>query len=462
MIGLLLLLLASLAVPTASAGSPRKFTIAFKNESLSDADLKRVTAAGFKVIRALPELGAVYAEGTPAAMAALSRQAGVANVSPTLTWKLQEAKAYPLAAPASPLAGPGDLYNVYQWDIKQVTHNGASWGVHPGSHATVVGIIDTGVNSAHGDLAANFLGGRNFVAAGAGGDPTETGNPADYADRHGHGTHVAGAVAGNGRIYGVGPQLGFRAYRVFGAAGGASTDTIVAAMMSAVSDGVDVISMSLGGYDVMGKVTWTDPSTSETYVLGNDHADFVTWIRAVRYAIKQGIVVVAAAGNDAINAANPNAIVDYLNAVYGPEGYHFQGAGFEVPGGIPGALGVSATGPDMSLASYSNYGAGFVDVAAPGGDFQRYPVGDWYTDMNLSSYRTGGYAWMAGTSMATPKVSAVAALYIDQYKLANGGRRPTPAATAHAVKTSAVSGKKGYDAYFGHGHVDAYAALMAR
>jgi subtilisin family serine protease len=84
------------------------------------------------------------------------------------------------------------------------------------------------------------------VPAGETGDPTETGDPADYTARLGHGSHVAGDIAGNGRIYGVGPNLGFRAYRVFGASGGSDTATITAAMISAANYGVDVISMSLG------------------------------------------------------------------------------------------------------------------------------------------------------------------------------------------------------------------------
>lgn len=470
-LGLVVAMLATLvAAPTSGAapGRMRKFTIVFQGENIPAGVAQQIARAGGRLVGQVPEIGMVQAEGTTAMMTQLRNQPGIAYVAPTLVWNLQVNRTHRLqdTNPNGALNGPGDLYEMYQWDIKQVTRNGESWALNRGSHSTVVGILDTGVNASHGDLAPNFLGGRNFVPAGANGDPTETGDPNDYNDRHGHGSHVAGAVAGNGRIYGVGPNLGYKAYRVFGASGGAETAWITAAMVSAANDGVDVISMSLGGYDVVrGKVTWTDPDTGVVYDLGDDHADFKAWMRAVLYAVRKGAVVVAAAGNEGLDAANSDAIIDYLNAAYGPEGYHFEGQAREVPGDIPGVIAVSATGPDRSLASYSNWGRGFIDMAAPGGDFQRYPEGDWFTDMNLGAYMDEGdgtdwYVFMAGTSMATPKVAAVAALYIDEYKQKMRGRRPNPHLTSAMVKKDAADlGPRGYDAQFGWGMADAWATL---
>jgi subtilisin family serine protease len=466
-LGVALSLVASVFATSVSAaeGRSRKLTVVFQNGALPANVAGLVQQAGGRLVSAVPEVGMVQVEGTPATMQALQRVAGVQAVAPSLRWQLQVLQQHPLAeSAAAALSGPGDMYAKYQWDIKQVTRDGASWNLDKGSHQTVVGIVDTGVDSTHRDLAANFMGGRNFVPAGENGDPTETGDPADYTDRLGHGSHVAGDIAGNGRIYGVGPNLGFRAYRVFGASGGSDTATITAAMISAANDGVDVISMSLGGYDVLGKVTWTDPDTSTVYDLGDDHADLIAYVRAVKYATQKGSVVVAAAGNEAIDAGNPKAVTDYMNQTYGPLGYTFQGAGIEVPSGIPGAVGVTATGPNAAFASYSNYGRGFADVTAPGGDFQRYGQdADWYLDLNLSADNHGGYVFMAGTSMATPKVSAVAALYIDQYKATHGGARPSPMQTAQVVLRSANDiGSTGYDQYFGFGMVDAYRVLGGR
>ncbi|HYF96195.1 MAG TPA: S8 family serine peptidase [Symbiobacteriaceae bacterium] len=460
-LGLVLLLVLTLMPAAASAarsGRDYELTVVFAGGAIPAGAREKLEKAGAKVERTVPEVGVVQARGKASMIPALRQVAGVQYVAPSLTWKLQVERTYALAAEAA--AAPGDLYDAYQWDIKQVTKDGASWRISKGSHRTTVGVIDSGINAQHQDLRANYLGGRNFVPAGTGGDPTETGGPDDVNDRVGHGSHVAGTIAGDGRIYGVGPNLGIRAYRVFGADVGAQTSWITAAMVAAARDRVDVISMSLGGYDVLGKVRWTDPDTGVTYDLGDDHADLVAWKRAFEYVSKQNIVVVAAAGNEAIDAGDPKAIVAFLNEVYGPEGFQFEGEGIEVPGGIRGAVAVSATGPDRSMASYSNYGKQFVAVAAPGGDFQRYPEGDWYTDMCLSAdmdYGDGvsGYVFMAGTSMAAPKTAAAAALYIDQYRAKNRGRRPEPEVTIKALQRSATDlGRRGYDAYYGYGMVD--------
>jgi len=464
-----LTLVVALGVVVVSAGGAAAaptydFTVVFKADGLPANAPDLIRAAGGQVTLSLPEIGVLEVNGPADLLETLGTNPAVQAVSPVLIQRVGPARVVEFSE--GDLTGESvvpDLYDRYQWDIKQVTDNGASWALDRGSHNTVVGIIDTGVNPNHPALKANFLGGRNFVPAGANGDPTETGDPNDYVDRHGHGSHVAGTIAGNGRILGVGPDLGFRSYRVFGASGGAPTDWIVAGMIAAVKDKVDVISMSIGGYDTMAHWYWTDPATGITY-RGQDVADFLAWRRAVQYAVDNGVVVVAAAGNAAIDIRNPATVTAYLNAEYGPYGFTFVGASREVPGTTPGVVTVSATGPDHSLASYSNYGAGAIDVSAPGGDFKRYPQmtpTPWYWDMCLSAYKTNGYVWMAGTSMATPKASAVAALIIDQAKA--GGQTLTPAQVVNQLEQTAVDlGKPAYDGFYGHGQVSAYNALSGR
>lgn len=281
--------------------------------------------------------------------------------------------------------------------------------------------------------------------------------PTNIEDTNGHGSHVAGSIAGNGRILGVAPNIGIKCYRVFDATGSSPSDRIINAIIEAAKDKVDVISMSLGGFDARPKYTYTDPESNQTYRL-SDIADYLAYERAVKYAVSQGVVVVASAGNDTLNCTNKAEVTDFMNEEYGPLGYKFIGASINVPAVLPGVITVSATGPNKTLASYSNYGPGFIDVAAPGGDVYDETDPNWYKDLCFSSYKDGRYAWMAGTSMAAPKVSAVAALIIDQNK-AKGINLTPSQITNKLYRTSVDMGKKGTDSYFGHGTVNAYNAL---
>ncbi|MGG1675239.1 S8 family peptidase [Neobacillus sp. NRS-1170] len=487
-------------IPVASAAVNQKtilLTVVMTGNQVPVDFATYVQKNGGKVTKQLSQIGTVQVQGTASLIPILQKYTGVKSVGPTIKMNLSDTKTvianeanaastnsitkqhldffnkfqkilpydtrniFSITHPdptKPPEHEPGpaepDLYNSFQWDIKRVTHNGASFSVSKGNHDVVVGIIDSGVDTQHPDLQANFLGGKNFVPAFDNGigqdDPNETGDPNDFEDRLGHGTHVAGTIAGNGRILGVAPETGYKVYRVFGANGSASTSTVANAIISATNDGVDVISMSLGGYSVFGQIFYTDPVTGQKYNLGNEVADFQIYKRAVKYAVDHGVTVVAAAGNEHLNATNKAEVTKYLNHEFAMDGYQFVGAGFEAPGSLPGVITVSATGPEDMIASYSNYGAGFVDVTAPGGDFQREGHGDWYEDMNFSSYKGQGYAYMAGTSMATPKVSAVAALFIAQ----NG--KVGPKKIAQLITASAQDiGKQSIDELYGSGMVQA-------
>lgn len=454
---LLSMLLVSAAIPVHAAAvtpSTISMTIVFKGNSVSANVKSAVLKSGGKIVSEIPEVGTMKIEGKSTLLDTLQSYSDVQAVSPTINFKLPETTSAAFTDNSSVNTASADLYNAYQWDIKQVTNNGASYDLGTGSHNTVVGIIDTGISQQHNDLKANLLGGENFVPDGPDGTVIKT----DIEDKNGHGSHVAGSIAGNGRILGIAPNIGFKSYRVFAATGGTPTDRLLSAIIAATDDKVDVISMSIGGYDVKSQYTYTDPATGQTSRL-NDVADFLAYQRAIKYAVSHGVVVVASAGNDATNCANKAAVTDFLNGEYGSEGYKFKGASFEVSGSIPGVIAVSATGPNTTLASYSNYGPGFIDVAAPGGDVYK-PRTDptWKYDLCLGGYKDGGYIWMAGTSMAAPKVSAVAALIIDQNKAK--GINLTPSQITHQLyKTSVDLGKPGSDKFFGYGMVNAYTAL---
>ena len=132
-----------------------------------------------------------------------------------------------------------------------------------------MGVVDTGVGP-HPDLVVD--GGENTVVGE---------DPKDFEDNgEGHGTHVGGIIAARGKpptgIRGLAPGVKLRSYRVFGkAAGGASNYSIAKAINRAVADGCDLINLSLGGGP-------SDPAIAS----------------AIHSARQQGVVVIAAAGNE--------------------------------------------------------------------------------------------------------------------------------------------------------------------
>jgi lantibiotic leader peptide-processing serine protease len=454
-----------LALPISGAAGDRQFTVVFNSTTLPANAAAIVQGAGARIISQIPEIGMMKVEGPASLLDTLGAKSSIQAISPTITFKLPAEQQEDAVFPGATFDTTGAfLYHMFQWDIKQVTNDGESFNLWPGSHQTVVAVLDTGINTQHQDLIANLQGGRNFVPDGPGG----TVDPNDIEDKHGHGSHCAGAVAGNGLILGVGPNLGLRAYRVLAANGSGATDWILGAMIAAANDGVDVISMSIGGYNPIAGYSWTDPDTGTVYK-GKALADFLAWGRAAKYVAAKGVVVVMAAANDAINISNPKAITNSLNEWLGQDGFYVWGASREI-GTVPGVLTISATGPDQSPASYTNYGPGAIDLSAPGGDALRYPdmtPTPWYYDLCFSAYRNVGpptpnwYTWMAGTSMATPKAAAVAALIIDNAK--QMGKTLTPAQVVTRLQQSAIDlGKRGYDMFYGYGMVNAVSALTQK
>ncbi|KJS03321.1 MAG: hypothetical protein VR68_01570 [Peptococcaceae bacterium BRH_c4a] len=473
------------AVVTANASGETKlnFTVVFKSERLPDNVHDLISGLGGKILTTIPEIGVVQVEAAPAFARTALKSREIQSATPSLVEVLP--KDHRKIDTSSLNIGDAALYNMYQWDIKRVTQNGSAFGLGTGSHDVVVGVIDTGVDLNHPDLQANLVGGsKNFVPAGGfyGNDLSETGNIADVQDRFGHGSHVTGNIAGKGSILGVAPDVGYRSYRVMGGTGGSYSTWIAQAMVAAANDGTDIISISFTGINIKGQVWYTDPGTGEKIRLGNDIADYLVYMRAANYADRKGSLIVAAAGNDALNSSNKKDVTDYANGIYGQYGYTFVGASLPAPASLPNVVTVSATGPDDQLALYSNYGPGFIDVAAPGGDYRLYlnTPEDERTAENvfakefcLSSvpfiepvyspdqtvitgynYRSPGYAFNIGTSMATPKASAVAALIISRH-----GKLPPSRIKEMLQKTAEDIGKTGYDSSFGHGMVSSSNAL---
>ncbi len=418
--------LATRSVDVASTVAPTgEYIVVFGGPALPDGAREALEAAGGQVVREIVQIGvAVVRSADPEFPAAAARILGVIEVGPDLVLSLD----LPIAVGAvDEPAGieANDLYVRLQWDIKRVGGVAETWDIQRGAGA-VVAVLDTGVYHPHPDIAPNYLYGRSYVMDHW--HPVYGFVPAeDELDYHGHGTHVAGSIAApitQGRIIGVAPEAGIANYKVLTKYGYGYVSWILQAIIEAADDGCQVINMSLGGYRLM---------------QGRDGAgSYIAYARATQYAWQRGALVVAASGNNALDLTKVRPYV-------------------HVPSGTPAAISVNATGSLDELAWYSNYGASDSHISAPGGGRANIPfsycVSAWSP---LSIVLPAYYVWSAGTSMAAPKVSGVAALIYGQ----NPSFGPAQV-RARLFQTAEDIGKPGFDYEFGHGLVHAYRAVTA-
>lgn len=240
-----------------------------------------------------------------------------------------------------------------QWH-HAVVQSEAAWGSSQGEGITVA-VIDSGTDASHADLTANVLPGWDF--ANNDGDPTADDAP------HFHGTHVTGIIAsvrdnGVGGV-GVAPRVKILPLKFLSAQGTGQISHAIQAIYYAIDHGARIISNSWGG-------------TQYSRELGD----------AIAAARDRGILFVAAAGN----GGNDGRGDDNDQVPTYPASYN-----------IENVVSVAAVNRASELTAFSNYGARTVHVAAPGEGI-------------LSTANGGSYQNMSGTSMATPIVSAIAAL----------------------------------------------------
>ncbi|WP_231689577.1 S8 family peptidase [Bacillus sp. FJAT-27245] len=419
-----------------AAAEQNKYIVVFKEQDkLPTGYANAISKAGGQIESKLEKLGAVeVVSSNPKFLSEIKKSATVLEAgAQSIIYPEQSVETEAISVPE--VGESADLYNNLQWDIKQVTNNGESWKLPGGTGKTtdgkdiVVGVIDTGIDYNHPDIKANYAYGKSFVP-----------NYPDPIDQNGHGTHVAGSIAGKGRIMGIGPDLKVAAYRVFGPTGGAETSHIAEALMTAADDNVDVVNMSLGGYD-----WFQDPEYATKDVV----ADVQLFNRAIQYAIQKGVTVVGSAGNNGLDISSPGKLSK-------PD----TGATHRSPSSQT-LIRVSAGGALKNLAYYSNYGVGKIDVMAPGGDLgPNYdPVtktGRDNTYLCLSAVPGGGYGYKAGTSMAAPKVAGLAGVIIAKY----GKDQLNPAQVKQIIQNSSEDiFKPGYDEKAGFGLINAVRAL---
>lgn len=382
----------SAALRTAGTAVPGRFAIKLTNPDDPSA-IDALAASGFEVVRELGNLGWVVVERNgPLAgnslldsSSTLAASPGVAGVEPVLLYQLSTIAPSPRAVGSSTAGAEAsnDPLIWSQWGHYSVNATSA-WEITRGS-GTVVAVIDSGVDATHPDLAGQVLPGFDFWS-----------NDDDPTDEQSHGTHVAGTIAASRNNSaggtGIAPEAKILPVRVCGLSGeGCGTDAIANGIEWATDNGADVINLSLGA-----------PVPSQLI------AD------AVAYAIANDVVVVAAAGNDGIEAPN-------------------------YPAAFPDVIGVGALTPGRENAWFSNRGP-HVDVLAPG--------------VEVLSTIPGSYDYFEGTSMASPHVAGIAALLRAEF----------PGLSSFDIAStlfgSAVDlGPSGYDTSSGWGAVDAYRAL---
>ena len=318
--------------------------------------------------------------GTPAErdqqVAQLAQSADVVSVAPDQTVHAAEIND-PLALPPADPPDP-ESPNPLQWGV-YASHFPDVWSVTQGQGVRI-GIVDSGVQADHEDLAGQVVAGKDFVTPGV------TDGTSDF---YGHGTHVAGIAAAlvNG-IGGVGgaPQAKIVSARVLNCSGSGSLFNVEQGLLWAAQPaaqgggGAQVVNLSLG--------TFADDPNLDAVVASIE---------------AQGVVVVAAAGNCGLGGPNCQNIVNEPLFPAAASTVHHAN-----PADDTDVIAVASIDEPGTRSPFSNSDS-YIDVAAPGGSILST------CPSSLPAFKCvpssfPGYSYKSGTSMATPFVSAAAAL----------------------------------------------------
>jgi thermitase len=356
-------------VPVAARVAADELLVTFARGAQGRVQQQMRAQDDMSLIGALPDLPADLIRFVPGdrtrALGWLRGERGVETVEPNVIEYPDQAGCGLSAA----CTVPDDPGFRYQWYLENTPGNplpssaGApvsdadvdaplAWAQTRGSSDVRIAIVDTGIDAGHPDLAGKVVAASNFTASNT------------TSDLSGHGTHVAGIAAAdfdNGiGIAGMAPNARLMDIKVLavdanGQTAGDCAD-VADGIVWATDHGANVINMSLGSR-----------SPCQAMAL------------AVDYAYSHGALPIAAAGNDGSTARSYPAAFNHV-------------------------LSVAATTAGDQLASFSNRGASWVDVAAPGAGIVS----------TVPTYANGtgviDYGYLSGTSMATPIVSGIAAL----------------------------------------------------
>ena len=504
-------MIGSLAVGTeaGSDGRPTKYAILY-SPNATPALKAAVRRAGGKVLRANGRIGvATVVSADPRfrnrvqaarVVQGIARNIPIGRTKPQLRPKLspEQLRAFRRSVEGKKAATRGSFgYQSHdddeplaskQWDMRMIHATPAgSYHVEKGSKRTLVGIIDTGVDGKHPDIAPNFDSGlsRNFttdipVIDGPCADEPDAScsDPADV-DENSHGTHVASTVASpiNGLgVAGVAPNVTLVNLRAGQDSGFFFMQPTVDALTYAGDNGIDVVNMSyfvdpwlFNCHNPLNPVPEDTPAERE------DQKVIIASVqRALDYAHDRNVTLVAALGNARTDMSVPKTDTQSPNFPLGTNHPRtVNNTCMDLPQEGNNVISVSSIGPSKTKSDFSNWGYGDTQVSAPGGWFRdtgwtaanplggvenqilaAYPknVAEESGDLNPDGTPNNPfvvrdckgdtcayYQWIQGTSMASPHATGVAALIVSQY----GHRRGTdislhPLFTGAYLEASAV------------------------
>lgn len=401
----------------------------------------QVAARGGTVVMSLDSIGVVITAGLSDADA--SAISGRGSVVPDYeaqwvpTPDATQVSTASLSTPVDAASAKSPLtaaFLPFQWNMFQIRAP-AAWAATVANPGTTirVAILDTGLDPDHLDQRG-LIDAANSMAMP---DVQSTMGPPEWADDHFHGT-LSGAIvtSNNFGVAGVAPNVQLIAVKVLNAAGKGTFGDIIAGILYATDVKAQVINMSLGALV---------PRSTKAFPVGGPTILSIM-NRAVNYAKRHGVLVVSAAGNDALDLQHDGNLV-------------------ELPCEAGVQLCVSATGNGDTHASYSNYGTDAINVAAPGGDVpptiatgilgpcsSRSAIPMFAVCKNKVSYLVA-----VGTSEAAPHVAGLAAYLDSQY---GGTLEPSQLLTLIQQNADDI-GKPGADPFFGKGRINVVNTIAA-
>lgn len=302
----------------------------------------------------------------------------------------------------------------------------------------IVSVIDAGVNYNHVDLEDHMWISEEYPNHGY--DFHNDDN--DPMDGHGHGTHCAGTVAGDGTAgsqTGMAPDAFIMGCKVLGDDGSGEESSVWAAIEFSVEQGANVLTMSLGWQH-----SW--------------NPDRVMWRQTLDNTLAAGVVASIAAGNEGGSTTDPDDV-----RTPGDCPPPWLNPDQTLIGGLSSVVCIGATDANDNIASFSSRGPSTWETIDPFLDYPYNPeLGLIRPDVSApgvdikstDAFNTSGYTFMSGTSMATPGVAGVMALLLSK----NPGLSPEE--ICMILETTAVDlGADGKDNVFGAGRVDAFEAI---